>query len=267
MFYFLFKSVVLVPLLKWLFRPRVEGAEHLPGSGAAIIAGNHLSFSDHFMMPVMVKRRITFLAKMEYFTGRGLKGRLVAAFFRGIGGIPVDRSGRQAAQAAVDTALGVLERGDLLGIYPEGTRSHDGRLYKGKVGVAEMALRSGAPVIPCAMIGTFEAQPTGRRLPRLVPITIRFGEPLDFSRYAGMEDHRAVLRAVTDEIMYAILKLSEQEYVDTYATEARAASQAVPPNTGRTGTGGDRGDHGGRTGRPVHVRAVRPRSRQATRAA
>ncbi|MFI2073975.1 lysophospholipid acyltransferase family protein [Streptomyces triculaminicus] len=232
MFYYFFKNIVLIPLLRWVFRPKVEGMEHLPTSGAAIIAGNHLSFSDHFMMPVMVKRRITFLAKIEYFTGTGLKGRLTAAFFRGIGGIPVDRSGKEAAQAAVDTALGVLERGELLGIYPEGTRSHDGRLYKGKVGVAAMALRSGAPVIPCAMIGTFEAQPTGRRLPRLVPITIRFGEPLDFSRYAGMEDQRAVLRAVTDEIMYAILKLSRQEYVDTYATEARAALRLAPPPAG-----------------------------------
>ncbi|MGW1076152.1 lysophospholipid acyltransferase family protein [Streptomyces sp. NPDC002537] len=231
MFYFAFRCVVLIPLLRWLFRPRVQGMEHLPETGAAIIAGNHLSFADHFMMPTMVKRRISFLAKMEYFTGRGLKGRFSATFFRALGAIPVDRSGKEAAQAAVDTGLRVLARGELLGIYPEGTRSHDGRLYKGRVGVAAMALRSGAPVIPCAMIGTFEAQPTGRRLPRLVPITIRFGAPLDFSRYAGMEDQRAVLRAVTDEIMYAILKLSEQEYVDTYATDARAALKAVHPPT------------------------------------
>lgn len=227
MFYYFFKNVVLIPLLRWVFRPKVEGLHHLPGQGSAIIAGNHLSFSDHFLMPVMVKRRIRFLGKMEYFTGRGVKGKLIAAFFRGIGAIPVDRSGKEAAQAALDTGLGVLNGGELLGIYPEGTRSHDGRLYKGKVGVAAMALKSGAPVIPCAMIGTFEAQPTGKLLPRLVPITIRFGEPLDFSRYEGMEDHRAVLRAVTDEIMYAIWRLSEQEYVDTYAAEARAALRPV----------------------------------------
>ncbi len=227
MFYFFFKNVVLVPLLRWVFRPKVEGLGHLPENGAAIIAGNHLSFSDHFLMPVMVRRRIRFLGKMEYFTGRGLKGKLTAAFFRGIGAIPVDRSGKEAAQAAVDTALGVLGGGGLLGIYPEGTRSHDGRLYKGKVGVAAMALQAGVPVIPCAMIGTFEAQPTGRLLPRVVPITIRFGEPLDFSRYAGMHDQRAVLRAVTDEIMYAIWKLSEQEYVDVYAAEAKAALRSV----------------------------------------
>ncbi|MEU8579650.1 lysophospholipid acyltransferase family protein [Streptomyces sp. L500] len=227
MFYYFFKNVVLIPLLRWVFRPKVEGLHHLPAHGSAIIAGNHLSFSDHFLMPVMVKRRIRFLGKMEYFTGRGVKGKLIAAFFRGIGAIPVDRSGKEAAQAALDTGLGVLGSGELLGIYPEGTRSHDGRLYKGKVGVAAMALKSGAPVIPCAMIGTFEAQPTGKLLPRVVPITIRFGEPLDFSRYAGMEDHRAVLRAVTDEIMYAIWRLSEQEYVDTYASEAKAALRSV----------------------------------------
>ncbi|GAA2718854.1 MULTISPECIES: lysophospholipid acyltransferase family protein [Streptomyces] len=227
MFYHLFKTVVLIPLLRWVFRPRVEGLEHLPEEGAAIIAGNHLSFSDHFMMPVMVRRRITFLAKQEYFTGSGLKGRLIAAFFRGVGGIPVDRSGKEAAQAAVDTALGVLKGGGLLGIYPEGTRSHDGRLYKGKVGVAAMALQAGVPVVPCAMIGTFEAQPAGRLLPRRVPITIRFGRPLDFSRYAGLQDERAVLRAVTDEIMYAIWKLSEQEYVDVYAAEAKARLRTV----------------------------------------
>ncbi|MFH8344503.1 lysophospholipid acyltransferase family protein [Streptomyces sp. NPDC018045] len=222
MFYHLFKSIVLVPLLRCLFRPRVEGLENLPASGAAIIAGNHLSFCDSFLMPATVKRRITFLCKQEYFTGRGVKGRLTAAFFRACGQIPVDRSGRSAGQAAVEEGVRVLGSGELLGIYPEGTRSHDGRMYKGKTGVAEMALRTGAPVIPCAMIGTFEAQPAGRRLPRVVPITIRFGKPLEFSRYAGMADQRLVLRAVTDEIMYALLHLSEQEYVDTYAAEAKA---------------------------------------------
>ncbi|MEU7168627.1 lysophospholipid acyltransferase family protein [Streptomyces morookaense] len=234
MFYFLFRAVVLVPLLRWVFRPRVEGMEHVPDTGAAIIAGNHLSFCDSFLMPVMVRRRVTFLCKSEYFTGRGLKGRLTAAFFRAVGQIPVDRSGNGAGRAAVETGLKVLGGGELLGIYPEGTRSPDGRLYKGKVGVAEMAIRSGAPVIPCAMIGTFEAQPIGRRLPRLVPITIRFGEPLDFSRYAGMEESREVLRAATDEIMYALLKLSEQEYVDEYGSKARARAGAGPAPTALT---------------------------------
>ncbi|MGW2029321.1 lysophospholipid acyltransferase family protein [Streptomyces sp. NPDC001811] len=217
MFYYLLKYVVLGPLLRVVFRPRIEGLEHVPASGPAIIAGNHLSFSDHFLMPAILKRRITFLAKAEYFTGPGVKGRLTAFFFRSAGQIPVDRSGKEAGQAAIREGLGVLRRGELLGIYPEGTRSHDGRLYKGKVGVAVMALTAGVPVVPCAMIGTFEAQPPGKVVPRIHPVTIRFGEPLDFSRHAGMEHQKAVLRAVTDEIVHAILELSGQEYVDEYA--------------------------------------------------
>ncbi|MER5294010.1 lysophospholipid acyltransferase family protein [Streptomyces pharetrae] len=226
MFYNLLKYVLLGPLLRLVFRPRIEGLEHVPASGPAIVAGNHLSFSDHFLMPAVLKRRITFLAKAEYFTGPGLKGRLTAAFFRSAGQIPVDRSGKDAGQAAIREGLGVLGKDELLGIYPEGTRSHDGRLYKGKVGVAVMALRAGVPVVPCAMIGTFEAQPPGRKLPRVRPVTIRFGEPLDFSRYAGMENEKAILRAVTDEIMYAILSLSGQEYVDRYAADVKAAQAA-----------------------------------------
>ncbi|MFF5668044.1 lysophospholipid acyltransferase family protein [Streptomyces griseofuscus] len=222
MFYYLLKYVLLGPLLRLVFRPQIEGLDHVPATGPAIIAGNHLSFSDHFLMPAILKRRITFLAKAEYFTGPGIKGRLTAFFFRSAGQIPVDRSGKEAGQAAIREGLGVLDKGELLGIYPEGTRSHDGRLYKGKVGVAVMALRAGVPVIPCAMIGTFEAQPPGRTLPRVRPVTIRFGKPLDFSRFAGMEQQKAVLRAVTDEIMYAILTLSEQEYVDQYAAVAKA---------------------------------------------
>ncbi|MEV5343427.1 lysophospholipid acyltransferase family protein [Streptomyces sp. NPDC052676] len=227
MFYHLLKHVLLGPLLRVVFRPRIEGLEHVPASGAAIVAGNHLSFSDHFLMPAVLKRRITFLAKAEYFTGPGLKGRLTAAFFRSAGQIPVDRSGKDAGQAAIREGLGVLGRGELLGIYPEGTRSHDGRLYKGKVGVAVMALKAGVPVVPCAMIGTFEAQPPGRKLPRIHPVVIRFGEPLDFSRYAGMENEKAILRAVTDEIMYAILSLSGQEYVDRYAADVKAEEAAA----------------------------------------
>ena len=225
MFYHLCKYVLIGPLLRLLFRPRIEGVENIPSEGAAIVAGNHLSFSDHFLMPAMLHRRITFLAKAEYFTGPGIKGRLTAAFFRSVGQIPVDRSGRGAGQAAIEEGIGVLSKDQLLGIYPEGTRSHDGRLYKGRVGVAAMALRTGVPVIPCAMVGTFELQPPGRRLPRIGRVTIRFGEPLDFSRFEGMESERAVLRAVTDEIMYAILGLSGQEYVDLYAPEAKAQDQ------------------------------------------
>ncbi|WP_415949517.1 lysophospholipid acyltransferase family protein [Streptomyces sp. KLOTTS4A1] len=234
MFYYVLKYVLLGPLLRLLFRPRIEGLQHVPDSGPAIVAGNHLSFSDHFLMPAILKRRITFLAKAEYFTGPGLKGRLTAFFFRSAGQIPVDRSGKEAGQAAIREGLGVLGKGELLGIYPEGTRSHDGRLYKGKVGVAAMALKGGVPVVPCAMIGTFEAQPPGQKLPRLHRITIRFGEPLDFSRFAGMENEKAVLRAVTDEIMYSILELSGQEYVDRYAAVVKAQEQEAAKKSRRT---------------------------------
>ncbi|MFD4692933.1 lysophospholipid acyltransferase family protein [Streptomyces sp. NPDC056452] len=223
MFYYVLKYVVLGPLLRLGFRPRIEGLEHIPAEGAAIVAGNHLSFSDHFLMPAIIKRRITFLAKAEYFTGPGIKGKLTAAFFHSIGQIPVDRSGKEAGQAAIREGLGVLSKGELLGIYPEGTRSHDGRLYKGKVGVAVMAIRAGVPVVPCAMVGTFEIQPPGKVVPRIKRVTIRFGEPLEFSRYAGLEDQKAAIRAVTDEIMYAILGLSGQEYVDEYAVKVKAA--------------------------------------------
>ncbi|MFM9446544.1 lysophospholipid acyltransferase family protein [Streptomyces acidiscabies] len=228
MFYQLLKHVLLGPLLRVLFRPKIEGLENVPEDGAAIVAGNHLSFADHFLMPAVIKRRITFLAKAEYFTGPGVRGRLTAAFFRSAGQIPVDRSGKEAGQAAIREGLGVLSKGELLGIYPEGTRSHDGKLYKGKVGVAVMALTSGVPVVPCAMIGTFEAQPPGQRFPSLHPVTIRFGKPLEFSRYAGMEHEKAILRAITDEIMYEILKLSGQEYVDQYAAVAKAEAQKFP---------------------------------------
>jgi 1-acyl-sn-glycerol-3-phosphate acyltransferase len=219
--YRVLRYVILGPLLRLLFRPRIEGMENVPETGAAIIAGNHLSFSDHFVMPAILPRRITFLAKAEYFTGRGLKGRLTAAFFRGIGQIPVDRSGGKGS-SAIDAALGVLGRGELLGIYPEGTRSHDGRLYRGRTGVAVMALRAGVKVVPCAMVGTFELQPPGRKIPRIGRVTIRFGEPLDFSRYAGLEEQRYAVRSVTDEIMYEILAMSGQEYVDRYAGEVKA---------------------------------------------
>ncbi|MFF9511790.1 lysophospholipid acyltransferase family protein [Streptomyces sp. NPDC014724] len=223
MFYYVLKYVILGPLLRLFFRPRIEGLEHIPKDGAAIVAGNHLSFSDHFLMPAILKRRITFLAKAEYFTGPGVKGRLTAAFFRSIGQIPVDRSGKDAGKAAIREGLGVLARGELLGIYPEGTRSHDGRLYKGKVGVAVMAITAQVPVVPCAMVGTFEIQPPGQVVPRIRRVTIRFGEPLDFSRYVGLENQKAAIRAVTDEIMYAILGLSGQEYVDEYAAKVKAA--------------------------------------------
>ncbi|MZE72477.1 1-acyl-sn-glycerol-3-phosphate acyltransferase [Streptomyces sp. SID5789] len=206
--------------LKLAFRPWVEGLEHIPADGPAILASNHLSFSDSFFLPAVLDRKVTFIAKAEYFNTPGVKGRLTAAFFKGVGQLPVDRSGvRGAGEAAIRSGIEVLERGELFGIYPEGTRSPDGRLYRGKPGgLARVALATGAPVIPVAMIDTEKIQPPGQVMPKLMRPGIRIGRPLDFSRYQGMEHDRFVLRAVTDEVMYEIMKLSGQEYVDVYAT-------------------------------------------------
>ena len=221
MLYWFLKHILVGPWLKVLFRPWVEGGEHIPAKGAAILASNHLSFSDSFLFPLMVDRHITFLAKSDYFTGRGIKGRLIAWFFRGVGQVPVDRSGGRASEAAIHTGVRILSQGDLLGIYPEGTRSPNGTMYRGRTGLARMALESMAPVIPVAMINTYEIQPPGRLLPRLLRVGIRIGEPLDFTRYEGLEDDRFILRSVTDEVMYALMTLSGQEYVDMYATRAK----------------------------------------------
>ena len=221
MLYWLLKYVLLGPWLRILFRPSVEGREHVPDEGPAIIASNHLSFSDSIFMPLMVKRKVTFVAKAEYFTGRGLKGFLVRMFFVGTGTIPVDRSGGRAAQAAIETGLRILREGRLFGIYPEGTRSPDGRLYRGKTGVARLALESGAPVIPVVMLNADEIQPPGKIIPKIKRVRIRFGPPMDFSRYRGMAGDRFVERAVTDEIMYALMELSGREYVDVYAQKVK----------------------------------------------
>ena len=221
MFYWFLKMVVIGPIIKLLFRPWVEGEENIPETGPAILASNHLSFSDSIFLPLVVSRRVTFLAKSDYFTGRGLKGRLTAAFFKGVGQLPVDRSGGKASNAALSSGLKVLRRGELLGIYPEGTRSPDGRLYRGRTGVARMALEGKVSVLPIAMIGTDKAQPTGKVIPRIMRIGVRVGKPLDFSRYEGMEDDRFVLRSITDEIMYELMMLSGQEYVDMYATSMK----------------------------------------------
>jgi 1-acyl-sn-glycerol-3-phosphate acyltransferase len=220
-FYWVVKAI-LGPFLRLIFRPWAEGIENVPRDGPAIIASNHLSFADHFFGPLPLPRKVTYLAKSEYFTGRGLKGLVSKAFFSGVGQIPVDRAGGLASERALNTGLRVLAAGELLGIYPEGTRTPDGRLYRGKTGVARLALESGAPVIPCAMFNTFELMPPGKVLPRLrFRPGVRYGKPLDFSRYAGLESDRLVLRAVTDEIMYAIMDLARQEYVDEDAQHAK----------------------------------------------
>ncbi|GAA1379474.1 lysophospholipid acyltransferase family protein [Catellatospora chokoriensis] len=225
--YWLLKYIFLGPLLRLIFRPQVEGLENVPDRGPAILASNHLSFSDSIFMPLVVKRKVTFVAKAEYFTGKGLKGRLTKMFFVGTGTIPVDRSGGRAAQAALDTQLRVLRAGGLAGIYPEGTRSPDGRLFRGKTGVARLALESGAPVVPVAMLNSDVVQPTGKLIPKVMRVRIRFGTPLDFSRYAGMAGDRFVERAITDEIMYEVMELSGREYVDTYAVKIKNVAAAV----------------------------------------
>ncbi|MDG4840691.1 lysophospholipid acyltransferase family protein [Micromonospora sp. WMMD967] len=221
MLYWLLKYVLLGPLLKLIFRPQVEGLHHVPATGPVILASNHLSFFDSIFIPLIVSRRVTFVAKAEYFTGKGIKGRLMKMFFVGTGTIPVDRSGGQAARAALDTQLRVLRAQGVAGIYPEGTRSPDGRLYRGKTGVARLALESGAVVVPVAMLNADELQPPGRLLPRVGQVRVRFGAPLDFSRYAGLAGDRFVERAVTDEVMYELMELSGREYVDIYAQKLK----------------------------------------------
>jgi 1-acyl-sn-glycerol-3-phosphate acyltransferase len=227
LFYWMLKWVFIGPLIKLVFRPEAEGTENVPEEGGAILASNHLSYSDWLFMPLTLPRRVTFVAKAEYFTTPGLKGWLQKTFFSGAGQVPLDRSGGRASEGAIATGLKILSAGELFGIYPEGTRSHDGRLYRGRTGVARMALESKVPVIPCAVIGTDVVAPPGKIYGRYTRPHIRFGKPLDFSRYQGMESDRYVLRSITDEIMYEIMLLSGQEYVDVYATKAKEDAKAA----------------------------------------
>ncbi|MHD0279809.1 MULTISPECIES: lysophospholipid acyltransferase family protein [Rhodococcus] len=221
MWYWLFKYVLLGPLLWFMGRPKIEGAEHIPTDGPAILASNHKAVLDSFFLPLVVPRRITFLAKSEYFTGPGLKGRFQRWFFSAVGQVPIDRTGADAAQDALNAGVRVLSQGKLLGIYPEGTRSPDGRLYKGKTGIARLALQTGVKVIPVAMIGTDEMNPIGSKMWRPAKVTVRIGEPIDFSRFEGMGGNRFVERTVTDEVMYALMRLSGQQYVDIYAASLK----------------------------------------------
>jgi len=234
MFYWMCKHVLIGPWLRLLFRPHVEGLEHVPEHGAAILASNHHSFSDSIFLPLVVRRRMTFLAKQEYFTTPGVKGFLIKLFFAGNGQVPIDRSSGSAARAALETAKRILAEGKLLGIYPEGTRSPDGRLYRGKTGVARMALEARVPVIPVAMMNTRLIQPIGRKIPRIMQVEIRIGRPLDFSRYEGLGGDRFVERSMTDEIMYELMQLSGQEYVDVYAAKVKADAAAGPAGPGPT---------------------------------
>ena len=229
MLYWVFKAILKPPLLA-MYRIRVEGWENLPKRGAAIIAANHLSFLDSFFIPLVVRRRkMTYLAKADYF-----KSWKTAWFFKTVGQIPTEREGGEKSKQALDVALGVLREGKLLGIYPEGTRSPDGRLYRGRTGVARLALTAGVPVIPCGLIGTNEVMPKERKFPKVrlrkrIEVRVRFGKPLDFSRFAGQERDRFVLRSVTDEIQYEIMQLTGQPYVDEYAS--RSATIPLPEST------------------------------------
>jgi 1-acyl-sn-glycerol-3-phosphate acyltransferase len=234
MWYWLFKYVFMGPLLTLLGRPKIEGLEHVPAGGPAILASNHLAVADSFYLPLAVRRRITFLAKAEYFSGTGLKGRLISWFYTVAGQVPIDRTDADSAQAALVTAARILSQGKLLGMYPEGTRSPDGRLYKGKTGLARLALETQVPVIPVAMIGTDVVNPPGSKMWRFGRVTVRFGKPMDFSRFDGLAGNRFIERAVIDEVMYELMELSGQEYVDIYAatlknTDPKPGEPGQPP--------------------------------------
>ncbi|WP_329051911.1 1-acyl-sn-glycerol-3-phosphate acyltransferase [Amycolatopsis sp. NBC_01488] len=207
---------VLGPLARAVYRPEVHGVENVPATGAVILAANHRAALDTGVITFATPRQVKFLGKAEYFTGKGLKGKLMAGFVGGLGYIPVERGNAQAGLAALEAARKVLDAGGVFAIYPEGTRSLDGRLHRGHTGVAALALATGAKVVPVALIGTEGLQPGGARIPRLAKISLTFGKPLDFSRYEGQDYSPAIRRSVTDEVMYQILEISGQEYVDTY---------------------------------------------------
>ncbi len=212
---------VLRPVINAVWRPKVEGTEHVPTRGAAILASNHLSFADHFFMPMALDRPVFFLGKSDYFEG------WKRHFFENAGVMPVHRQGGNAGEASLRKGQEILDSGRLLGIYPEGTRSPDGKLYRGKTGPVRLALRSRVPLIPVAMIGTFEVMPAGQSMPRLHEVGVRFGKPLDLSGYAGKENDRAALRSATDELMYDLMLLSGQPYVDEYASKVKSGEVIV----------------------------------------
>ena len=237
MFYWFLRWIALGPVLRLVFRPEAEGVENVPTEGPAILASNHLSYADWLFMPLTLNRKVTFVAKAEYFTTPGIKGWLQKTFFSGAGQVPIDRSSGDAAAGALVSAKRVLGAGGLFGIYPEGTRSHDGKLYRGKTGVARLSIETGIPVIPVAVVGTDIVAPPGKKFGHWTRPRVRFGKPLDFSRYEGLENDRFILRSATDEIMYEIMRLSGQEYVDMYAARAKALEKEA-------GKRGSRGQDG-----------------------
>ncbi|HEY4268055.1 MAG TPA: lysophospholipid acyltransferase family protein [Galbitalea sp.] len=227
MVYWFFKNLIFGPLLLTVFRPWVIGRDNIPKHGAVIFAGNHLSFIDSVFLPLVLDRRIYFLAKSDYWHMKGFKGFVSKTFFKGTGMLPIDRSGGKASEASLNTGLAALARGEQLGIYPEGTRSPDGRMYRGRTGVARMILEGGVPVVPVVMIDTEKIMPAGTKIPKVRRVGTIFGEPLDFSRFHGLEGDRFVLRSITDEIMYELTRLSGQEYVDVYASSVKEKAAAL----------------------------------------
>jgi len=219
MFYWLLKHIFIGPIFRLVFRPRVEGLENVPDGGPVILCGNHLSFIDSLLIPLAVKRKVVFLGKSDYF------GKWYSWFFEGVGVIPVHREGGSRGESSLNAAVEQLAKGNIVAIYPEGTRSPDGRLYRGKTGPARMALRARCPIVPVAVVDTDKALPSGRYAPKLVRVGARFGKPLDFSRYYGKDDDRFVLRSITDELMYELMLLTGQEYVDEYASKFKNGPQ------------------------------------------
>lgn len=222
--YWVFKAI-LKPILRLLYGIKVEGLKNVPRKGPAIIAANHLSFLDSFFIPLVVNRRkVTYLAKADYF-----KSWKTAWFFKMAGQIPIDRQGGERSERALNTALQVLKEGKLLGIYPEGTRSPNDKLHRGRTGVARLALAAKVPIVPCGLIGTLDVMPPDAKLPKFLgrpKVVVRFGKPLELGRFAGKERDRFVLRSITDELMYEIMMLSGQQYVDEYAS--RTATEVLP---------------------------------------
>lgn len=239
-FYWFMRNLIIGPTTNVVFRPWVRGLDNIPETGGAILASNHLSVSDSIFLPVKVPRPVVFLAKIEYFQGADLKGRLTRSFMRMTNQLPMDRSGGRASAQSLSSGEQALKDGRLLGIYPEGTRSPDGRLYKGKIGVARLALSARVPVIPVAMIGTDKVQPIGRKIPRVRRVGVIIGEPLDFSEFYDRAADRGVQRQVTDEIMYQIMRLSGQEYADVYAANYKRQLEDAETETAKKSPRGPR---------------------------
>jgi len=228
MFFWFYKYILMGPLLRLLGRPKVTGLEYVPDEGPVLLASNHLAVVDSFYLPLVLRRRIFFLAKAEYFTGTGIKGKLIKFFYSSTGQVPIDRTNADSAADALAAAAKILDQGKLLGMYPEGTRSPDGKRYKGKTGLARIALETGIPVIPVAMINTDVVNPPGSKMWHFARVEVKFGKPMDFRRFEGLAGNRFIERAVIDEVMYELMRLSGQEYVDLYAADVKEGKTPPP---------------------------------------